>query len=215
MPSKIQLKLNVGPNQTFHVTSRGITGVKPFANRTLKAEFLSRFEKYLSPTVWHDASRRPYEKLFDEVAVLAFCVLDNHYHLVLHQFTPDGMRKLMTRVLVGFGMHFNSTQLPRRRGPVFDGRYAADPVRDSDHIREMIGYAVLNDPIQQLDNEFCSNAYHLGERQSTWLRNDLTLGVFNGVEGYRTYMNRTGPKRIEKKLRRWGIDPSNHPYQRI
>lgn len=215
MPSRIQLKLNIGPNQTFHVTSRGITGVKPFANSTLKGEFLSRLEKYLSPTVWHDASRRPYEKLFDEVAVLAFCVLDNHYHLVLHQFTADGMRKLMSRVLVGHAKMFNNSQIPRRRGPIFDGRYAADPLRDSDHLREMIGYTVLNDPMLQLDNKFCSNAHHLGERQSTWLRNDLTIGVFGGTDGYREYMNRTGPKRVSNKLRRWGVDPTDHPYRPI
>jgi hypothetical protein len=94
-------------------------------------------------------------------------------------------------------------------------RYAADPLRDPDHLKEMVGYTVLNEPVQQLGYEFSSNAIHLGERGSAWLSNDLLLDVFNGVDGYRDYMNRTGPRRVESKFNRWGIDPRLHPYRPI
>jgi REP element-mobilizing transposase RayT len=213
--SGIQLKSRVAANQTFHVTAHGVGDLAPFNRSIDKREFLSRFMWYLGAQPWRDASRRPYEKLFNEVAVLAFCVLDNHFHLVIHQFTADGMRRLMTRVLTSYGMYYNAAQSPRRRGPIFDGRYAADPMRDPDHIKEMIGYTVLNDPIKQHGNLFSSSSIHSGDVGCSWLRNDLTLGVFSGVDGYRDYMNRTGPKRIATKLERWGVDPSKHPYRPI
>lgn len=200
-------------NQTFQVTAHGVGTLKPFLRNIDKREFLGRLCWYLSPTVVRDAKRRPYAKLFDEVAVMAYCVLDNHFHLIIHQYTADGMSKLMMRVLSGYGKYYNREH--NWRGPIFDARYAADPIRSSDHMREMLGYAILNDPIGQLDNEFCSNAVHLGERNCHWLRNELTLNVFDGVEGYRAYMNRTGPKRVESKLKRWGVDPALHPYRPI
>jgi REP element-mobilizing transposase RayT len=215
MASGIQLKSRIAANQTFQVTSHGIGALAPFNRSIDKREFLSRFMWYLSPEPWSDASRRPYEKLYDQVAVLAYCVLDNHFHLVVHQFTPDGMRRLMTRVLTSYGMYYNAAQSPRRRGPIFDGRYAADPMRDPDHIKEMIGYTVLNDPIRQHGNQFSSSAIHLGDVNSSWLANDLTLGVFGGRDGFREYMNRTGPKRVASKLERWGVDPKLHPYRPI
>ncbi len=213
MPSRYQIKPKHAANQTFHVTSRGAGNLKPFARRTDKQEFLDRLARYLSKNVVVDAARRPYEKLFDEVAVLAYCVLDTHFHLILHQFTDDGMERLMRRVLTSYGRYH--VKVSGWRGPTFQGRYGADIAQGPDHLREMLGYTILNDPIQQLGHEFSSNAIMLGERTSTWLRSDLALGVFGGVEGYRSYMNRTGPARVASKLKRWGIDPADRPYRPI
>lgn len=213
MASGIQLKPTNLSDWTFHVTSRGVGNLSPFFRNIDKYEFLDRLSWYLGDSVRRNAARRPYEKLFNEVAVLAFCVLDNHFHLILHQFTPHGMERLMRRVLTGFSKHHNKHN--NWKGPVFDARYAADPMRDPDHLREMLGYTILNNPIEQLGYEFSSNAIMLGERTGSWVRTDLALGAFGGVDGYRAYMNRTGPSRVKRKLDRWGVDPALHPYRPI
>ncbi|MBJ7354192.1 MAG: hypothetical protein JHC98_05150 [Thermoleophilaceae bacterium] len=213
MARDLRSKPTDAPNQTFHVTSHGVGPLKPFLRNIDKREFLGRLSWYLSPTVTRDAKRRPYAQLFEEVAVLAYCVLDNHFHLIVHQYSADGMRKLMSRVLSGYGKYYNREH--NWRGPIFKARYEADPLRGPDHMKEMLGYAILNHPIAQLDYEFCSNAIHVGERNSHWVRNDLTMNVFSGVDGYREYMNRTGPARVEAKLKQWGIDPRLHPYRPI
>lgn len=211
--SGIQIKPKNAANQTFHVTARAAGNLQPFLSDVFKREFLSRFDWYLGSTVFWDAARKPYEKLVDEVAVLGYCVMDNHFHLIVHQFTSNGMERLMRRVQTSYAKFFIKHSY--WRGPVFQGRYAADPLRDPDHLREMLGYAILNHPIKQLDNQFCSNAIHVGERPAGWVRNDLALGVFGGVTGYRDYMNRTGPARVESKLREWRIDPAEYPYRPI
>ncbi|MFT4049508.1 MAG: hypothetical protein QM648_06680 [Solirubrobacterales bacterium] len=214
MASGIQLKPKNAVNRMFHLTSRGIGPLKPFLRDVDKREFLGRFAWYLSADTYTTSARRPYEKLYDEIGVLGYCVLDNHFHLIVQQFSANGMERLMRRVLTGYGRYYN--QGPNNwRGPIFQGRYAAQPMGDADHAREMLGYAILNNPIAQLDYEFCSNAVMLGERNSSWLRTDIALGVFGGVDGYRDYMNRTGPRRVESKLRAWGIDPNLHPYRPI
>ncbi len=213
MASGIQLKPKNAANTSFHVTARGVGNLRPFRRIADKHDFLARFAWYLSEKRYVAASGRPYDKLFDEVAVLAFCILDNHFHLILHQFTDNGMERLMRRVLCGFGRSFNARS--DWHGPVFDGRYAANPLIHPDHLRESIAYTILNDPIAQLENEFCSNAIMLGDQTSSWLRRDLALGVFDGVKGYCDYMNRTGPRRVSSKLRSWNIDPTLHPYRPI
>jgi hypothetical protein len=213
MASGIQLKPKNLANWTFHVTSRGVGNLQPFRRNIDKHEFLDRLSWYLGADKRTDRARRPYDKLFDEVAVLAICILDNHFHLILHQFAADGMERLMRRVLTGYGKYHNKHH--DWKGPVFDARYAADPMRGPDHLREMLGYTILNNPIEQLGYEFSSSAVMLGERSSSWLRTDLALGVFDGVEGYRSYMNRTGPMRVRSKLERWGVDPALHPYRPI
>ncbi|MFT4050600.1 MAG: hypothetical protein QM648_12290 [Solirubrobacterales bacterium] len=160
-----------------------------------------------------DAKRRAFEKLYADVAVLAYCVLDNHFHLIVHQFAADGMARLMRRTLASYAKHHNTKH--GWSGPIFNARYAAKPMGDPDHLKEMLGYTILNDPIEQLSYKYCSNDVMLGERRIDWLRDDLALGVFGGVDGYRDYMNRTGPRRVASKLKRWGIDPQLHPYRPI
>lgn len=213
MASGIHLKPHNAAEQTFHVTMRGVGTLRPFFRNVDKEDLLDRFRWYLSEQEVRDGKRRAYTKLYREVAVLAFCVLDNHFHLILHQFTANGMERLMRRVLTGYGRTYNANH--PWKGPVFDARYAADPIHTPRHLREGLAYTILNNPIEQLGYDYSSNAMMLGERSSSWLRTDLALGAFGDRDSYREFMNRTGPARVERKLRRWGIDPSEHPYRPI
>ncbi len=215
MASGFRLKPLNAANSTFHVTVHGIHRIKVFGSEHEKSELLARFRNHLSPERTVDASRRPHFKLTESVAVLAFCVLDNHLHLVLHQFSSDGIRQLMSRVLSSYGRHFNRER--GWRGPVFDGRYAAKQLdeADPDYLKNMIAYVELNDSILQFDNPFSSHRVICGDRACSWLDVDRTLRVFGGIAGYREHMNRVGPSIVRKKLITAGVNPDLHPYRPI
>lgn len=217
MASGLQLKPTNATNTSFHVTTHGISDFRPFATDQHKAELLQRFRQHLCRQRTVDKSRRPHVKLFDDVCVLAFCVLDNHLHLVLHQFAPDGMRRLMQRALGSYGRFINR-EMGGRRGAVFDGRYAAvqiDELRGAEQLRNAIAYTLLNDPILQLDNPHCSHGILSGERTSDWVDREQVLAIFGGWDAYRDYMNRRGPDIVKRKLTKWGVDPARHPYRPI
>lgn len=216
MASGLQLKPTQSSNTAFHATTHAISDFKAFATPRFKAELLQRFRNHLSPVRTVDNSRRPHTKLIESVCVLAYCVLDNHLHVVLHQYAPDGMRQLIHRVLSSYGRFVNREL--GRRGPVFDGRYAAveiDELRGADQIRSAIAYTLLNDPILQLDNPFCSHDVLSGARNCDWIDRDQVLAIFGGWEQYREFMNRRGPKIVRRKLKEWNIDPDLHPYRPI
>lgn len=214
MASGLHLKPTRAANRSFHVTTHGISNFKPFRKDQQKEELLQRFRQHLTRKRTVDASRRPHTKLFDEVCVLAYCVLDNHLHVVLHQFTDSGMRRLIQRVLGSYGRYINREL--NRRGPVFDARYAAveiEELRGADQLKSAIAYTLLNDPIKQLDNPHCSHSILSGERSCDWIDRDQVLAIFGGWEGYRDYMNRRGPEIIRRKLQAWGVDPALNPYR--
>lgn len=216
MPSLLQIKPTDAPNTTSHVTSHGVRDMRIFGPARYKAEFLQHLKNHLSPEPTTNRWRRPHAKLYDQVSLLAYCIMDTHFHLVLHQLTATGMSQLMHRVIGEYGRNFNRMER-RGRGPVFDGRYAAKAVdeADPDYAKHMIAYTQLNDPIQQLDNPFGSHQV-IGPRQRRdWVDREATLRIFGGREGYRAYMNRRGPKIVEEKLIKWGIDPDLHPYRPI
>lgn len=174
-------------------------------------EYLARFANYLSPAVRRDSSRHPYEKLIGQVAVIAYCLLGNHLHLVINDITGSGMSRLMHRVQNSYVRYFNLKY--GRRGPLFDARFAAKPIQTADHARSTIAYVHLNEPFKQLDYPFSSHAIYAGARSSDWLDHQAGLAIFGGYDHYREYLNRTGPSIVEQKVKARGLDPAKHPYR--
>ena len=213
MASGIHLKPKDAANSAFHVTAHGVGNLQIFRNRRDMREFLARFRNHLSTHTYRDASRRAYAKLFDRVSLLSFCLMPNHFHLLIHQSAPNGMEDLMRRTLTSYGIYFTNSY--GWRGPILDARYAAKPILDAEHAKNTIAYIHLNDPIQQLDYEFSSHALMLGESTWDWIDTAAALNIYGGVDAYTSFLNRRGPGIVEAKLAENGIDPTRHPYRPI
>jgi putative transposase len=71
----------------------------------------------------------------------AYCLMDNHYHLVVE--TPDGNLSMGMRQLNGvYTQAFNKRH--QRAGHLFQGRYKAIPIQKDSHLLEVCRYVVLN-----------------------------------------------------------------------
>ena len=76
-----------------------------------------------------------------QVRVYLFCLMANHFHLVLE--TPRGnLNSFMHGVLTGYGVYFN--WFHRRHGHVTQGRYGARLVSGDDYLRKLSRYVHLN-----------------------------------------------------------------------
>ena len=110
----------------YHVTSRGNARADIFADDQDRQTFLKCLGKVIAGFHW---------------LCHAYCLMDNHYHLVVE--TPEanlarGMRQLN-------GVY---TQIYNRRhrtvGHVFQGRYKAILIQKESHLLEVCRYVVLN-----------------------------------------------------------------------
>lgn len=213
MASGIFIKPVDARNATFHVTAHGVGNTDIFRCARDKREFLSRFRNYLSPAVIRNTARRRYAKLHNEVSVLAYCLMDNHFHLIVHQETADGMAGLMARTQTAYVRYFNDRY--RRRGPLFDARYAAKPIRDHRHAVHGVAYVHLNHEIKQLDYEFSSHRLYMGDDVSDWVDVTRGLGIFGDKDAYTAFLDREGPAILARKLDRLGLDREKHAYRPI
>lgn len=206
---------NYRANRTYHVTARAIGNLRPFADDQQKAEVLARFGNHLAAEPAMNQWRKPYVKLIDEVRSLSFNVLDNHLHKLAHQFTADGITRLMSRVMARQADSYN-----RRtgwRGKVFSGFDATEfeEMLDPTQIKDMVAYIELNDPIRQFETPFASYQVIAGNLECEWYDPQYVLAVFGGIDNYREHMNRRGPAIVRNKLLERGIDPRRHPYRPI
>ncbi|MBI2985929.1 MAG: transposase [Deltaproteobacteria bacterium] len=114
------------PGALYHLTSRGNARQEIFLDDTDRGLFLS--------TLSHVVSR--YDWLCH-----AYCLMDNHYHLLIE--TPKPNLSLGMRQLNGvYTQAFNRSH--RRVGHIFQGRYKAIIVEKEAHLLELCRYVVLN-----------------------------------------------------------------------
>ncbi|HEA69007.1 MAG TPA: hypothetical protein ENI07_19660, partial [Desulfobacterales bacterium] len=95
------------PGAFYHVTSRGNERKAVFKSKRDREKYLEYLE---SATTRYDA------------VIHAFCLMDNHYHLLLE--TPSGnLPRIMRHINGAYTTYFNAKRA--RSGHLFQGRYRA------------------------------------------------------------------------------------------
>jgi REP element-mobilizing transposase RayT len=123
------------PGAVFHVTARGVDGRDVFI---------------------HDAERRRFlaslNRLADELhaAILAYCLMGNHFHLVVRVGSVP-LARLMQRLVGSYARYFNLRH--ERKGHLFQARYDARICLTDAYLLNTIAYIHRN-PVRA---GFCRN----------------------------------------------------------
>ena len=139
-----------------------------------------------------EAERRRYVELlgaglkYSDARVLAWCIMSNHVHLVIHA-GQQPLSRFMKSVHVGYASWKNRRD--GRIGPVFAERYKAILVDADEYLLELVRYVHLN-PVRAgltehpRDSSWSSTRAYLGlERPPVWLDTGTVLGLFNDEPG--------------------------------
>ena len=76
------------------------------------------------------------------VDIHVFCLMSNHYHLLLSPRVKDGIPKFMKKLNMGYAKYFNEKY--KRTGALFQGRYKSVMVKDESHFIHLPYYIHLN-----------------------------------------------------------------------
>lgn len=88
------------------------------------------------------------------VDILAFCLMPNHYHLMLSPKTEKGIPQFMQKVGMGYSKYFN--QKYKREGTLFQGRHKHILVSDDAHFLHLPFYIHFN-PLDLIYPEWREN----------------------------------------------------------
>lgn len=125
------------PNCIYHIYNRGVEKRKiflddqdyfrfihdlfEFNDEALAVNLYYKQSNFKSYEVQPRKIKRKPRKLI--VEILAFCLMPNHFHLLLRQSSKDGIVKFMHKLGTGYSMYFNGKY--ERVGGLFQGRFKA------------------------------------------------------------------------------------------
>lgn len=161
-----------------------------------------KFQEYIARDTNHiESKQRPERELL--VDILAFCLMPNHYHVLLTPKVEKGIPLFMQKLNMGYSQYFNKKY--ERSGTLFQGRYKCIPVVDETHYLHLPFYIHFN-PLDlsypewrenkisshKLALEFLksyrwsSHLDYLGIRNfSSILNMELLTDIFDGKDGYK------------------------------
>lgn len=106
MPSRNVVKIDI-PNTFYHIYARGHNKNVIFRDDDDYRVFLNLLKRYLNIVIEKDSSGRPYANLHDQIKLNCYCLMPNHFHLLIYQINEHAMSQLMKFIMVSYSRYFN------------------------------------------------------------------------------------------------------------
>ncbi len=154
------------PENFYHVYNRGVEKRKIFVDEQDYLFYLSLLKRYLGSEEVYSISGQKYANYSEEVDLLAFALMPNHFHLLFYLKETEGIQQLMHDVSTAYVRYFNDKY--ERVGPLFQDRFKASLIIQEGYLEHISRYIHLN-PKDWRTNTYSSLRYWVGDAQASWL----------------------------------------------
>lgn len=193
--------ISIAPGEFYHLYNRGTDKRDIFSTEADHERFLALL--YLSNTnkSFHiddvkksqgSTSRNLLECIDVEreenlISICAYCLMPNHFHLLVYEKNEHGISKFMQKLMTGYTMYFNNRH--ERSGALFQGKFKATHANEDAFLKYLVSYIHLN-PVKLIEPRWKENG--IQDRQSA----EKFLHQYR----YSSYLDYLGISRIESKI---------------
>jgi len=151
----MQRKFVFSIGEYYHIYSRGVDKREIFASRhdynrfsillylcnsdkplNMRETFLAYKGKSFLEEVFFADRGKTY------VDIGAYCMMPNHFHLLLHEKIENGISIFMKKLLTAYSKYFN--QKRQRTGALFEGCFGAQHAHNDEYLKYLFAYIHLN-----------------------------------------------------------------------
>ncbi|NDK10418.1 hypothetical protein GW846_06620 [Candidatus Gracilibacteria bacterium] len=204
MPSKNIVKIYI-KDGIYHVYNRGVEERVVFLDEQDYKVFLYYLKSYLSPpeliknlpNLPTGLKRNiPKISLYKEIKLFCYCLMPNHFHLMIKQLTDRAIVEFMRRLTNAYTRYFNEKY--KRVGGLFQGTYKAVLVKKEDYFLHLSRYIHINilklsqnckDKFKKL-REYPYSSYqdYLGKKNTCWIYKDEMVEYFKDKKSYQDFV---------------------------
>jgi len=150
-------QIKIAPEEYYHVFNRAVSKQVIFHDTRDYARFLFLILYFQSPLTFPQISRitkhfvkssafdtLDADKVIEKrtVELISFCIMPNHFHLILKELDDGGISVYMQRILTSYSKYYNAKYV--RSGHVFQGPYKAVHISDDQQLLYLSAYVHRN-----------------------------------------------------------------------
>lgn len=193
MPSRVIPLVN---GEIYHVYNRGSEKRPIFDTRTDKKRFLKTLRYYQlegpKPKLSHFSKLSliqpdPSKKIIE---IICYCLMPNHFHLMLKQIKNNGITEFMGKVSNSYTKYYNTKH--NRVGPLLQGEFKAVLVESDEQLVHLSRYIHLNPLVafitKSLDEYEWSSYEEFISSLDGICSKELVLGLFKSKKDYQQFI---------------------------
>ncbi len=152
----MERKVAFASGEFYHLYNRGVEKRIVFQDQADYVRFIRLL--YLANATVPYVHKLVKEKTLAEierkqtlVSIGAYCLMPNHFHVLVRADNDTGISEFMKKLLTGYSMYFNKRY--ERVGAVFQGKFRAEHVDDDRYLKYLFAYIHLN-PVKLIEPEW-------------------------------------------------------------
>lgn len=195
-------------NQIYHVLNRGNAATSIFRTAREHQKFIEIFKYYqnTSPPLrfskFNELNIQERNQILKSlkkaenflVEIIAFCLMPNHFHLLLKQIQDNGILNFIRLVTNSYSRYFGIKY--QRKGSLFEGRFKATRIETDEQLLHVSRYIHLNpyssylvkDFEELLKYPFSSLPEYLGNVSEDICHKEIVLGHFRDLASYKDFI---------------------------
>ena len=215
MPSRNSIK-QYSDDAYYHLYNRGVEKRLIFLDQQDYAVFLNYLKEYLLPKDQEDLRNRhsnpdisykekdkilkllQLNNFFEEITLLAYCLMPNHFHFFIKQRSAGSIDKFMNSLGTRYTMYFNKKY--KRVGSLYQDVYKAVTIDHDEqflylskyiHKQAILHYPKLasqGDALQSWEHP-SSYPEYVGKRQTEWVHPEEILSYFSKTNPKLSYQS--------------------------
>lgn len=158
-----------------------------YKKRFIKLLFVCNSNK---PVVFKTIQGLPLDKIERGetlVDVGAYCLMPNHFHLLIREKMENGISLFMEKLATAYSMFFNKKN--ERTGGLFEGTFKATHANDDEYLKYLFAYIHLN-PVKLIEPGWKENG----------IKDKNTANVFLNGYTFSSYVDYAGVERVESMI---------------
>ena len=214
----VMRKTGFNTGEYYHLYNRGNNKQKIFLDKRDWVRFLFLILYFQSPvTTSFNNIGRPVsffiknlsfnvsQKVIDKILenkhakLIAFALMENHFHLIIKENKKDGISQYMQRVLNSYTKYFNAKY--GNTGHLFQGPFKGVHIKDNEQLLHLSAYIHRNPrEIKEWKNreeEYFWSSYQDYIKKNRWnglLENQIIMEQFTGSDEYKDFIETSGTK---------------------
>lgn len=192
----------------YHIYNRGNSKQKIFHDAKDYEHFISLLYACNSKNNFKIQNLNKKESLYDFergnliVSIGSYCLMPNHFHLLITQTQDGDISKFMQKLSTAYVMYYNKKY--KRTGSLFEGKFKSQHINNDKYLKYLFSYIHLN-PIKLIDKLW---------KEKGITNKNRALDYLNSYQ-YSSFLDFLGKERLQNKILNIEFFPNYFPQKSL